>query len=116
PSDFTITSGWSANMIGTWMASSYAANFQVFGSNRLGGNAWGPQFSALVRIPDGTSNTISFGEAYAACNGSSAGNLWAWAGLSQNNGYLWTPVIANSSSYGTAVLTQNPPIQFQPTQ
>jgi prepilin-type N-terminal cleavage/methylation domain-containing protein len=115
PSDPTITSGWSANMVGTWMASSYAANFQVFGTNRLGGNCWAPQYSALVRIPDGTSNTISFGEAYAACT-PSAGNLWAWAGLSQANGYLWTPVIGNTSSYGTGVLTQNPPIQYTPTQ
>src|SRR5436309_297175 len=32
PSDFTVINGWSQTQVGSWKASSYSANFQVFGT------------------------------------------------------------------------------------
>jgi prepilin-type N-terminal cleavage/methylation domain-containing protein len=111
PSDFTLTAGWSANQVGGWMGSSYGANFQLFGTLRAGGNSDAPQYSALNRIPDGTSNTITFAETYSASNGASYGNLWSYPGIDWS--WQWTPVIANTRSHGAVVFTQP---QFQPTQ
>src|SRR5262249_35056278 len=31
PSDFTLTNGWASNRVGSWMGTSYGANFQLFG-------------------------------------------------------------------------------------
>jgi prepilin-type processing-associated H-X9-DG protein len=137
PADRTIVKGLSANQTYThtkttpyyfpWAASSYAANFQVFGTmNQLdgggdsGGNFCAPVFN-IGNIPDGTSNTIFFGEQFAAC-GSSAGSLWAYPGIGnysdkaytegapaphganglsntekETTGKYWAPVFANSS-------------------
>jgi prepilin-type N-terminal cleavage/methylation domain-containing protein len=113
PSDFTMSGlGWSNNATNTWMGSSYGANFQMFGKVRGGGNADVPQYT-IANIPDGTSNTIGFGEHYAACDnvalGTKGGNLWAYPGLDFNNlvgstaGNYWTPVIANSRTYTMSV-------------
>jgi hypothetical protein len=110
-----------------WAASSYSANYQVFGSqNDLGsteyGNACWPKYN-IGNVPDGTANTVFFGEQFAAC-GTSAGNLWAYPGIGNysgtqynssagartptgagnsivnlpdsTNSYLWAPVFANS--------------------
>jgi prepilin-type N-terminal cleavage/methylation domain-containing protein len=94
PADFTLSNGWSAVQIGGWMGTSYSANFQVFGPVRAGGNADAPSYS-IANIPDGTSNTIGFGEQYAACyNG---GNLWAYPGIDWS--WQWTPVIANTRTF-----------------
>jgi prepilin-type N-terminal cleavage/methylation domain-containing protein len=114
PSDFTLTNGFSANQVGGWAGTTYAANFQLYGAVRGGQNADVPQYSALQRVPDGTSNTISFGEAYSACTGS-AGNLWAYPGIDWS--WAWTPVIGNTRSFSWASLLSAPgPIQFGPTQ
>ena len=109
PSDFTVSSGWSSAQVGSWMASSYAANFRLFGTVRAGGNADAPQYN-IGNIPDGTSNTIAFAEGYAACNGNSTGNLWTYPGIDW--GWQWTPVIADTRVDGNA--WQYPP-QPQPT-
>jgi hypothetical protein len=81
PSDPTITNGFAANQVGNWAGNSYAANFMLFGDvatpSKFGGNNWQSQYN-IGNIPDGTSNTISFTERYAACG--SSGNLWAWPG------------------------------------
>jgi hypothetical protein len=139
PYDTSIRDGYSANQAGTntqtapyffpWAASSYAANYQVFGTeNNLGaltsGNFCGPKYD-LAHIPDGTSQTVFFGEQLAAC-GSTAGSLWAYPGIGNysgpqyasaeagahipvgdgksivnvpgvTNSYLWAPVFANDN-------------------
>jgi hypothetical protein len=137
PADATITNGFSGNQATgntlkapfffPWGASSYAANYQVFGTENnfvspTSGNSCGPKF-AIDKIPDGTSNTVFFGEQFAAC-GSTAGNLWAYPGIGNysgsryttapgahapvgvgdsivntseaTNSYLWAPVFANN--------------------
>jgi len=140
PADATITNGISGNQTGTtsppvptWAASSYAANYQVFGTvNSLStdstptpgyGNVCGPTFN-IGNIPDGTSNTVFFGEQFSAC-GNTAGCLWAYPGIGNYgsttfypttpiglngmtnpvgvgaNSYAWAPVFANANiQYG----------------
>jgi hypothetical protein len=142
PVDATLVNGYSGNQASThtekspncfpWAGTSYAANYQVFGTeNNLGaltsGNSCGPKYD-LTHIPDGLSNTVFFGEQFAAC-GSTAGNLWAYPGIGNysgsqyttapgshtpvgvgdsivntpgaTNSYLWTPVFANDNpAYG----------------
>jgi prepilin-type N-terminal cleavage/methylation domain-containing protein len=92
---------------------SYQANFQVFGNPGAGDNCGisglaPPENSAgfpnlKVTFPDGTSNTIIFGEAYAArptgpgtaANGY-AGSFWACAGWD----YDFAPLFAVGSANG----------------
>jgi hypothetical protein len=149
PADATIINGYSGNQNDghtatapspfSWAASSYAANYQVFGTkNDFGspasGNFCGPEYD-IVRIPDGTSNTVFFGEQFSAC-GSTAGSLWAYPGIGNYSGsqyttepgarvpvgvrdnivntegatdsYLWAPVFANSNpDYGFAAGGRN---------
>lgn len=95
PSDFNVTNGWSASQVNSWMAASYGANFQLFGTVRAGGNCDGPMYN-IGNIPDGTSNTITFAETYAAV--SNGGNLWAYPGIDWS--WQWTPVVANSRTFG----------------
>ncbi|MGL4553956.1 MAG: DUF1559 domain-containing protein [Gemmataceae bacterium] len=96
PSDWTMGLSTATTPIGDWAGSSYAANFQLFGSVRAGGIADAPQFT-LANVPDGLSNTVAFTEAYAACSftaGFECGARWAYPGIDiQKN---WTPVIGNS--------------------
>jgi prepilin-type N-terminal cleavage/methylation domain-containing protein len=131
PSDFTVTNGWSSAQVNGWKASSYSANMQLFGTVVVPnldnvGNAYLPQFN-VGNIPDGTSNTIAFTEQYSACNGNSAGNLWAYPGIDWS--WAWTPVVGNTRSWcGTLTSTPGPANgtvntciamqvpQFQPTQ
>jgi prepilin-type N-terminal cleavage/methylation domain-containing protein len=110
PSDFTLSNGWSDTQVGGWMGASYGCNHLVFGSVRAGGNSDCPQFN-IGNIPDGTSNTIAFTEAYAGCNGNSAGILWAYPGTDWT--WQWTPVIANTKQWGGTALQvpQNKPTQ-----
>jgi len=114
PSDFTITNGWSANQVGGWKASSYSYNDQMFGTIRPGNNTNSlvSQFN-IGNIPDGTSNTIAFGEQYGACG--SNGNLWAYPGIPW--GWQWSTAIAVANNPWTAGVTNwNAVPQFQPTQ
>jgi prepilin-type N-terminal cleavage/methylation domain-containing protein len=109
PSDFTLSSGWAANQVNSWMGASYGANLQLFGSSRLGGNCDGPQYG-IGNIPDGTSNTITFAHTYAACTGNTAigaggGNLWAYPGIDWS--WQWTPVVANSRKFSAGGTTSN---------
>jgi prepilin-type N-terminal cleavage/methylation domain-containing protein len=112
PADFTIVNGWNAWQVGGWMASSYSANLMMFGTVRAGGNSDAPQFN-IGNIPDGTSNTIFFAENYGSVQQPSTyGNLWTYPGIDWS--WAWTPVIANTRSHGTGILTTLP--QFAPTQ
>jgi prepilin-type N-terminal cleavage/methylation domain-containing protein len=97
PADFTLSNGWSGAQVGGWMGSSYAANLQMFGTARIGGtNSDTPAFN-VGNIPDGTANTIGFGESYSACNNNSSGNLWSYPGIDWD--WHWTPVIANTRTW-----------------
>jgi hypothetical protein len=105
PADGTVTNGLSANQNRTrtdvppgyfpWGASSYSANYQVFGiENDLGsaesGNACWPKYK-LADIPDGSNNTVFFAEQFAAC-GNTAGNLWAYPGIGNYSGTAYSSV------------------------
>jgi hypothetical protein len=105
PADPTIVNGLSSNQTQTqtaaapycfpWAGSSYAANYQVFGTeNRFGapelGNYCGPKYN-IGNVPDGNSNTAFFGEQFAAC-GDSAGNLWAYPGIGNYSGARYSAV------------------------
>jgi hypothetical protein len=93
-----------------WAASSYAANYQVFGTiNNFGsarfGNAAGPLYD-IGSVPDGTSNTVFFGEVFAACT-STAGSLWAYPGIANYSGTEYgnpafpaVDTATNSATYG----------------
>jgi prepilin-type N-terminal cleavage/methylation domain-containing protein len=121
PADNTVQNGFSANQNSSstttapfwfpWAASSYAANFQVFGTangfiNPLGGalppngNYAASPFN-IGNIPDGNSNTVFFGEVFAAC-GSTSGSLWAYPGVGNYS----------TSYYGTVAY---PAVQTTPT-
>jgi prepilin-type N-terminal cleavage/methylation domain-containing protein len=97
PSDFTVSSGWAQNQVGSWMASSYGANYMVFGQMRAGGNADAPRFN-VGNIPDGTSNTVAFAEEYATTNDGSYGTLWAYPGIDWS--WAWHPVVGNQRTHG----------------
>jgi prepilin-type N-terminal cleavage/methylation domain-containing protein len=106
PADNTVTAGYANNqnvtlIAGTnptpppyyypWAACSYAANYQVFGGVNgfssppipgfpsPGGNSAGPSFN-IGNIPDGTTNTVFFGEVFSACT-TTAGSVWAYPGI-----------------------------------
>jgi prepilin-type N-terminal cleavage/methylation domain-containing protein len=115
PSDFTLSNGWSASWVGTWMGTSYGANFQLFGSSHQGTTADTPQFN-IGNIPDGNSNTIAFGEEYAACGASAQkpATLWAWPGYDQCTCGDFQPAIGNTRAYVPAAAFLVP--QISPTQ
>jgi prepilin-type N-terminal cleavage/methylation domain-containing protein len=113
PADATILNGLSSNQAtspNTWAASSYAANYQVFGTvNTLStsgtptpgfGNVCGPTFN-IGNIPDGNSNTIFFGEQFAAC-GNTAGCLWAYPGIGNYFSYAPVPAGGTMPTWSTA--------------
>jgi prepilin-type N-terminal cleavage/methylation domain-containing protein len=111
PSDFTTTSnGFSQAQVGGWMGASYGANQQLFGGLHYPGtNADIPIFN-IGNIPDGASSTVGWGEEYADCNGGSGGDLWAYPGIDWS--WAWTPVIANTRSWGNGAYGVP---QFAPT-
>jgi prepilin-type N-terminal cleavage/methylation domain-containing protein len=111
PADNTISNGYGNNqnvtvISGTnppvppyyypWAACSYAANYQVFGTVNghstvpipgfpvPGGNSAGPSFN-IGNIPDGTTNTVFFGEVFSACT-TTAGSVWAYPGMFNYSG------------------------------
>jgi prepilin-type N-terminal cleavage/methylation domain-containing protein len=68
-------------------ATSYAANGFVFGDD-VGGNNLPYSTSGFARIPatfpDGTSNTIGFGERFCICNQTGNQHIWSEDGQGQN--------------------------------
>jgi len=122
PADNTVNAGYPNNQNQTvvqgtnptpppffypWGAASYAANYQVFGvvnpfsspvpaANT--GNYAGPSFN-IGNIPDGNSNTVFFGEVFAACT-TTAGSVWAYPGMANYS----------SSAYGNTTGTLASPL------
>jgi len=122
PADATISAGQSST--GGSGASSYSANFQLFGTvnsfitpvvpaNGItaaagayvlngGGNACSPQYN-VGNIPDGTSNTVMFAEQFAGCSNpipgtGLSGNLWGQPGIGYYNATYYSSV---TSAKGT---------------
>ena len=77
PSDITLRSGFPTNRGQDWAGTSYAANFNVFGSVKSG-NGELPSYQ-IGNIPDGTSNTMAFVDSYGGRT-SDHGQLWAFPG------------------------------------
>jgi hypothetical protein len=122
PADVTIVNGFSTNQLQTrteqapyvfpWAAGSYAANYQVFGTeNDFGapgrGNYCGPKYP-LDKLPDGTSNAAFFGEQLAAC-GSTAGSLWAYPGIGNYSGPEYSAVPGAQAPAGVEQSIVNTP-------
>jgi len=78
PSDPSMTSAGKANGVDPWAGSSYAYNFQVFGTYANAATGSFSSWEGAGRIPatfqDGTSQTIMWAEKFARCNGN--GSLW----------------------------------------
>jgi prepilin-type N-terminal cleavage/methylation domain-containing protein len=121
PSDPSMgANGWSQTTNGGangFAVCCYSANYLVFGNpNASGGDYYQVQgASAIPRsIPDGTSNTIFFGEIYASCslsadpaNGGSAASLWADSTLP------WRPIMCHNTFNKGTLAGYNPCFTFQ---
>jgi hypothetical protein len=112
-----------------WVGGSYAANYQLFGTQN-----WTPKYN-IANIPDGTANTVAIAERFAYFPGPrgqftdptgatrQAGNLWAWpanCGTSPPTAYK-TPVPQNAAvfAYGNvsgAAAFGYGPVAFSPPQ
>jgi hypothetical protein len=123
PADVSLDDGLSGNQTLTrtdrvpycfpWAGSSYAANYQAFGTvNKLAtpgaGNFCGPKYN-IDKLPDGLSNTVFFGEQFAAC-GTSAGNLWAYPGIGNYSGSAYTAVPGAQAPAGADDSIVNTPL------
>jgi prepilin-type N-terminal cleavage/methylation domain-containing protein len=78
PSDTTLSNGYPSNRPIDYAGTSYAANYQLFGSYHSG-NADQSKYG-IGNIPDGTSNTITFADTYGGRTGTDDGQLWAYPG------------------------------------
>jgi prepilin-type N-terminal cleavage/methylation domain-containing protein len=79
PSDVSISNGYPSNRGQDWAATSYAANYTLFGAT-MSGNADMPNYT-IGNIPDGTSNTITFADTSGGWKtGTDYGSLWAFPG------------------------------------
>jgi len=93
--DPTVQAGYWA-LLNSYAASCYGANANVFGEVnnyttgwQMDSNCYLPKYT-LGNMPDGTSNTIGFGETYANCSG----NWVAWNSYGIDyQGWQFTPVI-----------------------
>jgi len=94
PADYGIASTGMSRNTSSWAASSYAGNWQLFGT---GGTGTLTSAVKLTSIKDGTSNTVMFAEKMAACpypqdpsiSAGNPGNLWAYP-----SSVAWFPVFA----------------------
>jgi prepilin-type N-terminal cleavage/methylation domain-containing protein/prepilin-type processing-associated H-X9-DG protein len=98
PSDPTV--GSDGLVVGTvWGAGCYGANYQVFGlpsaGNNVNANMLGRSRIASS-FPDGTTNTILFGEKYGACMPNSISSIWSHCAA--NTSVM--PIFAYGSSTG----------------
>jgi len=96
PSDISVNSGFPTNRGQDWAATSYGANYQLFGKVSSG-NGRSSQFT-LNNLPDGTSNTVAFAEHMGGCT-SDNGALWAFPGVAWGSQY--SALIGNDAGYGS---------------
>ena len=71
PSDASLSGGYAGNQVNAWGGSSYAMNYQVFGTSYVTVPGIGTSHTArysVGNIPDGTSNTDPGRRAYSACS------------------------------------------------
>ncbi len=106
PSDTTMTNGLCAGNK-YWAAGSYGANLPLFMGP--GPNYQKPSTYTIGNIPDGTSNTLGFGEVIATCGTGGSATVRAWAEEYPNGNY---PLIANTWNYAAATY----PSVFYPPQ
>jgi hypothetical protein len=114
PADATVLNGLCslqtqtapASGIYPWAAASYAANNLLFGTvtnadpNAVTtapgiNNSFGPTFN-IGNIPDGSTNTVFFGEQFSAC-GTTTGSLWAYPGIGNYSGSQYANGAANGN-------------------
>jgi prepilin-type N-terminal cleavage/methylation domain-containing protein len=124
PSDSTQQNGFCANSPFTGgtnpqapAASSYAANFQLFGGTQDNYTpSITPQYT-IANIPDGTSNTIMLAERAASNNFGQIStnppawvgcNAWGWPGGAAYGGYMFGPVFAHPFQGGALMPQFNP--------
>jgi prepilin-type N-terminal cleavage/methylation domain-containing protein len=98
-------------------ASSYAANFQLFGGSQDNYTpSITPQYT-IANIPDGTSNTIMLAERAASNNFGQIStsppawvgcNAWGWPGGAAYGGYTFGPVFAHPFQGGPLMPQFNP--------
>ncbi|VTR93053.1 Uncharacterized protein OS=Blastopirellula marina DSM 3645 GN=DSM3645_20902 PE=4 SV=1: N_methyl_2: SBP_bac_10 [Gemmata massiliana] len=98
PSDATMNSGYPSNRGQDWAGTSYAANYALFGSNRV--NNADQSTYRVGNIPDGTSNTMTFVDSYGGRT-SDHGQLWAYPG------WDWTGDGKYSAVFGWGGVTSN---------
>jgi len=118
PADPTLSSaGWSQNQVGSWMGTSYSGNFQLMGTVRAGGNADASQYK-LGNVPAGQSNTVMFGDHYAASwnvpSNTGAGGLWAYPGVDW--AWYWHPAFAIGSARNATIALPPDVLPQQPGQ
>ena len=119
PSDSTIVNGWSSVQVGGWMGSSYAANYQIFGTGRDTSTGWGTRFLATYNvgnIPDGTSNVVGFAEKMATCYNTANANGNLWSHPNGDWGTDWGPMFGESpnANHPAGQLNWNGLPQIQP--
>lgn len=101
PSDPSVANGYSTTTYtgaDDFAAGCYAANYYIFGNPAGANDAWCVQGSNVLprSVPDGLSNTVFFGEAYASCGlwGSPSfafGSLWA------DSTPKWRPIMCHNN-------------------
>jgi prepilin-type N-terminal cleavage/methylation domain-containing protein len=102
-----------SNTFNGWAATNYAGNITVFNPNGTG--------TIVTAMPDGTSNTVIWGERYRYCNPSSGGHtdpVWAanpwnspngpWAVGGFGFGYNGTPWSGYYPTFGLFQVQPNP--------
>jgi hypothetical protein len=84
---------------------SYSMNGNLFGEIYSYGTSTYTYGYALIKITDGTSNTLMFGESYSRC-----ATVYTYPGVNESFGYdrLWNYDPNNSSSSGTEIYNSNP--------
>jgi prepilin-type N-terminal cleavage/methylation domain-containing protein len=111
PSDFTVNGGFPSNRGQDYAASSYSANYVLFGAS-ISGNARLPKFK-IGNMPAGTSNVVMLAEKMGGCT-SDYGALWAFPGPAFG-GNQYCPLFANSGGLPLTINWAQPP-QFGITQ
>jgi prepilin-type N-terminal cleavage/methylation domain-containing protein len=117
PSDPSIANGMNVTKLGgadNWGASSYGANYFVFGNPNASTDALRVQGANVIPIsfPDGLSNTVFFAEMYGTCGSSGDinnlyGSLWA------DSNQTWRPIFCTNTAAKSTLAGYAPCAKFQ---